>query len=170
MAKTGFKNKKNFNSYMSVHRQNIVSVQPKNTKFLNSLISVRRATYLRRFIRPSSRAQKLHIQRQLFLRPLLPPHYYHLFLAVVGSNWQIPDPVCVCSFWAPDDGRNNRLKHIERLIGINKLRNVASFWLYSENKKTVFTNKIYLCLRNKVMQQYCGSYIGLMLIFVQFGN
>jgi len=36
-------------------------------------------------------------------------------------------------FWAPDDGRKNRLKHVERLTDINKLRNVASCWLYSEN-------------------------------------
>jgi hypothetical protein len=34
---------------------------------------------------------------------------------------------------APDDGRKKRLKHVERLTGINKLRKVASCWLYSEN-------------------------------------
>ena len=31
------------------------------------------------------------------------------------------------------DGRKNRLKHVERLMEINKLRKVASSWLYSEN-------------------------------------
>ena len=36
-------------------------------------------------------------------------------------------------FWAPDDGRKNRLKHVERLTEINKSWNVASCWLYSEN-------------------------------------
>ena len=36
-------------------------------------------------------------------------------------------------FWAPDDGRKNRLKHVERLTEINKLRNIASCWLYSGN-------------------------------------
>jgi len=36
-------------------------------------------------------------------------------------------------FWAPDDGRKARLKHVEYLIGINKLRNIMSCWLYSEN-------------------------------------
>jgi len=35
-------------------------------------------------------------------------------------------------FLAPDDGRKPRLKHVER-IEINKLRNVASCWLYSAN-------------------------------------
>jgi len=36
-------------------------------------------------------------------------------------------------FWAPDDERKNSLKHVERLTEINKLRNLASCWLYSEN-------------------------------------
>jgi len=36
-------------------------------------------------------------------------------------------------FWAPDDGRKSRLKHVDHLTGINKLRNVASYWLYSDN-------------------------------------
>ena len=34
-------------------------------------------------------------------------------------------------FWSPDDGRKNRLKHVERLTKINKLWNAASCWLYS---------------------------------------
>ena len=36
-------------------------------------------------------------------------------------------------FWVPDDGRKNRLKHVERLTEINKLWNVASCWFYSAN-------------------------------------
>jgi len=36
-------------------------------------------------------------------------------------------------FRAPDDGRKTRMKHVERLTEINKLRKVASYWLYSEN-------------------------------------
>jgi len=36
-------------------------------------------------------------------------------------------------FRAPDDGWKNCLKHVEHLIEINKLRNVASYRLYSEN-------------------------------------
>jgi len=40
------------------------------------------------------RSSKLHIQRQVFVRP---------------------------QFRAPDDGRKNRLKHVERLTEINKL-------------------------------------------------
>ena len=36
-------------------------------------------------------------------------------------------------FWAPDDGRKNRRKHVERLTEINKLRKLASCWFYPEN-------------------------------------
>jgi len=36
-------------------------------------------------------------------------------------------------FCAPDDGRKNRQKHVERLTKINKLRKVPSCCLYSEN-------------------------------------
>jgi len=36
-------------------------------------------------------------------------------------------------FWAPDDGRKNRLKHVERPTEINKLEKVAYCRLYSEN-------------------------------------
>jgi len=36
-------------------------------------------------------------------------------------------------FLSPDDGRKNRLKHVDYLKEINKLRNVASCLLYSAN-------------------------------------
>ena len=39
----------------------------------------------------------------------------------------------MCSFYARDDGRKNRLKHVEGLTGMNKLWNVASCWLYCAN-------------------------------------
>ena len=32
--------------------------------------------------------------------------------------------------WAPDDGRRNRLKHVEHFTEIKKLCNVSSCWLY----------------------------------------
>ena len=38
----------------------------------------------------------------------------------------------MCSFKL-HDGRKTRLKHVARLTEINKLRNVASSWLYSAN-------------------------------------
>ena len=39
---------------------------------------------------------------------------------------------CVYCFWTPDDGRKKRLKHVEHFTEINKLFNVASYWLYLE--------------------------------------
>ena len=36
-------------------------------------------------------------------------------------------------FWAPDDGRKNRLKHVEHFTERNKLWNAASCCLYSAN-------------------------------------
>ena len=36
-------------------------------------------------------------------------------------------------FCAPDDGRRNRLKHVEYFVEINKLRKDASCWLYFGN-------------------------------------
>ena len=36
-------------------------------------------------------------------------------------------------FWAPDDGRKNCLKHVQRLTEINRLWNVAFCWLCSAN-------------------------------------
>ena len=44
-------------------------------------------------------------------------------------------------FWAPDDGRKTRLKHVESLTEINNLRKVASFWLYFEYTAT----NVYKC-------------------------
>ena len=49
--------------------------------------------------------------------------------------------------WAPDDGRKNRPKHVERLTDINKLWNVASCWLYSAN--TIWT----VCALSHLFQQ-----------------
>jgi len=59
------------------------------------------------------RSSKLHIQGQV-----LSDQYLTL---------------CV-QFRASDDGLKTRLKHVELLTEINKLRNVASYWLYSENE------------------------------------
>jgi hypothetical protein len=54
------------------------------------------------------RSSKLHIQRQVFVRPILLPAASLVRLAA-------------------------GLKHIQRLTEISKLRNVASCWLYAAN-------------------------------------
>jgi len=53
------------------------------------------------------RSSKLHIQRQVFVRPILLSAASLARLAT-GST-------------APDDGRKNLVKHVERLTEINKL-------------------------------------------------
>ena len=64
------------------------------------------------------RSSTLHVQRQAFVRPILLP------AASLDGMELVP---------VPGDGRKTRLKHVEHLTEINKLRNVASFWLYSEH-------------------------------------
>jgi len=65
-------------------------------RFSNLFISVRRSTCFRRFFRPSSGAQNLHLAS--------------------GSSIGVTLYVQFC---ANTDGRENRLKHVERLIEIN---------------------------------------------------
>ena len=48
---------------------------------------------------------------------------------------------CIYSFWAPDDGRRSRLKHVAHFTEINKLRNVASRWFYLKIKYSIFCIK-----------------------------
>jgi len=77
------------------------------------------------------RSSKLHIQRQVFVRLLL-----LTAASLAGMElqyWSDKHLTLYVQFSAPDDGRKNRLKHAEHLTGINKLRNVASCWLYSAN-------------------------------------
>ena len=77
------------------------------------------------------RSSKLNIQSQVFVRPLLLPA-----ASLVSSRWQYSSDKCptlYVQFWAPDDGRKNRLKLVQRLTEINKLWNVASGWFYSAN-------------------------------------
>ena len=56
------------------------------------------STCFRRFLRPSSGAQKLYTQHLVYVKLACCYRYTRC---------------CVYSFWAPDDGRRNRLKHVE---------------------------------------------------------
>ena len=50
---------------------------------------------------------------------------------VAGNSKRLTNyPMVYIQFWAPDDGRRNRLKHVEHFTEINKLCNAASCWLY----------------------------------------
>jgi len=75
-------------------------------------ISVRRSTCFRRLFHPSSAAQNCTYSVRY-----LSDKYLTMYV----------------QFWDPDDGRNKRLKHVERLTEIKKLWNFASCWLYFAN-------------------------------------
>ena len=79
-----------------------------DAKFHNLFISVRRSTCFRRFFLPSSVAQNCTYSVRYWS-----DKYLTLYV----------------QFWATDDGRKNRLKHVERLTEINKFWNFASCWL-----------------------------------------
>jgi len=90
--------------------------------FYNLFISVRRSTCFRRVFRPSSGAQNCtHSVRYLW------DQYLTLYV----------------QFWALDDGRKTRLKHVERLTEINKLWSFASCWLYCVNSfEVIFSGQV----------------------------
>ena len=110
------------------------------------------------------RSPKLHIQRHVFVRLLLLPDWRQVAVTV----WQIRDAVCAVQFWAPDDGRKTRLKHVECLTEINKLWNVASCWLYSANilamHGSMNFNFVFPCIIEKVkwntnLMKNCAGFI-----------
>ena len=80
------------------------------------------------------RSSKVHIQHQVFVRPILLPARL-----AAGSSNGLTYLMLYVQFWAPDDGWKNRLKHVERLTEINQLWNVAPCWLYSANFFHPFT-------------------------------
>ena len=87
-------------------------------------------------------SSKLHIQRQVFVRPLLLPA---ASLAGLTADSSIGLTLYV-QFWASDDGRKIRLKHVQRRTEINKLWNVASCWLYSANILAIHGHMNVKCL------------------------
>jgi len=109
--------------------QYIRRVQPKRFK-VSQFIYFCKTLYMFQTCFPSIiRSSKLHIQRQVADRPIPLPAGSPVRLAA-GSTIGL---TLYMQFWAPDDGRKNHLKHVERLTEINKLWNVASCWLYSAN-------------------------------------
>jgi len=85
--------------------------------FHNLFISVRFSICFRRVFRPLSGPQNCTYSVRY-----LSEQYCYLLLAWPSLQ-----------FWASDDGRKTRLKHVEHLTEISKLWNVASFWLTAAN-------------------------------------
>jgi len=92
-----------------------------DAKFHNLFISVGRCTCFRRVFRPSSGAQNCTYSVRY-----LSDQCCYLLLA-----WSDKYLTLYVQFWAPDDGRKTRLKHVARPTEINKLWNIASCSLYS---------------------------------------
>jgi len=83
------------------------------------------------------RSSKPHIQRQVFVRLMLLPVAGLTRLAAGSSNGLTNTWHCMCclsSWWWTEKPS----KYVERLTEINKLRNVASYWLYSAKKFLFF--------------------------------
>ena len=92
----------------------------------NLFISVKWPACFRRFLRPSSGAQKCIYSIGYFVKLLLLPA-----TVVKGSSKGLTKyPMLYMQFWAPDDGQRNCLKYVQHITEINKLHNVASCWLY----------------------------------------
>jgi hypothetical protein len=64
--------------------------------------------------------------------------------------------LCI-QFWAPDDGRRTRLKHVEHFTEINTLCNVASCWLYL--KIRMFSWWLKVCLLEKSQERALLFYL-----------
>ena len=130
-------------SKLHIERMVFVRVQPIRCND-SQCIYFCKTLYMFQTVIPSIiRSSKLHIQRQVlvFLRPILLPAANLARLAAGSSNGQYRSDkylTLYVQFWAPDDGRKNFLKHVERLTEINKLWNVASSWLYAANDFNVF--------------------------------
>ena len=90
------------------------------------------STYFRRFLRQSSGAQKLYIQHRVFCQTFSAT--CHCCGRDVPS---LPQPCS--SFWAPDYGRRNRLKHVKHFTEINNLCNISFCWLYLKITYNIFT-------------------------------
>jgi len=65
---------------------------------------------------------------------------------VAGSSKGLTKyPMLYIQFWAPDDGRRNRLKYVERFTEINKLRNfVLICFQRDETLQSLFISGILL--------------------------
>ena len=96
------------------------------------------------------RSSKLHIQRQVFVRPLLLTVAGLARLAAGSSNGLTNTWRCMCSFELLMMDGKTRLKHAERLTEINKLWIVASLlvvlWKNISNTETFFLPFIWTSL------------------------
>jgi len=83
---------------------------------LSQIIYTYKMLYMFRTVFPSIiRSSKLCIQQWYMSKSCC-----YLLQQVAAAVWHIPLPYA--QFWAPDDGRKDRSKHVEHFIRINNLR------------------------------------------------
>ena len=126
---------------MSVHRKHISKYNIQDATLHNLYISVKCSKCFIPFLRPLSGAQNCIYSIGYLVKLLLLPA-----TTIAGScKGLIKYPMLYIQFWAPDDGRRNRLKHVEHFAEINKLLNVASCWLYLEIHENIRSVVVKCC-------------------------
>jgi hypothetical protein len=122
-----------FDVHGSMHRKCIFERNQQGATLHNVFISAKCSTCFRRVLHPSSGAQNC-IHSIGYLAGLTATCRCR---RVGNLPWQQQAAVKPCKylmqwiqFWAPDDGRRTRLKHVEHFAEINTLCNVAYCWLY----------------------------------------
>ena len=101
-----------FDIHMSVHCNIITNYNQQDATFLEFIYFYRRSTCFRRFLRPSSGAHNCTYSFT-YCQPILLLAISSTVAASSSTSWQYLK--LYVQFCAPDDGRRNRLKHVERL-------------------------------------------------------
>ena len=116
--------------------------------FHNLFISVR--TCFRRGFPSIIRSSKLHIQRQVFVRPLL-LHGASLARLTAGSSNGLTNTWrCMCSFELLMLDGKTRLKHVQRLTEINKMWNLDFVGCILGIQKVIFELSKQGCKKSKI--------------------
>ena len=145
------------NDKYDIHGYEHPKYNQQDTTLHNLFISMKCSTRFRQFLRPSSGAQKMYIQLQVLCQT------FYCYLPLSWKSWNSSTLAASSSigcqylklyiqFWAPDDGRRNRLKHIEHFTEINRLCNVASCWLYLEIRNKCVISVERICHLNILIQ------------------
>ena len=128
-----------FDVHGSAHRKRISKYDQQPATLRKLFISVKCSTRFRRSLPPIIRSPKTvytasgTLSNLYCYLPLSSKRWNWQWQVAVGV-WQSTQVLYIYSFWAPDDGRRNRLKHAQHFTEINKLCNDASCWLYLEKR------------------------------------
>ena len=148
-----------FDVHGSVHRKHIFKYNQKYATLQNLFTSVKCSTCFRRSLHPSSGAQNCIYGIAYFVKTLL------LLATVVEEKELLLRATTVASsskgltkylmlyiqFWSPDDGRKNRLKHVEKFTELTFRHRASSilgqaFHYSPENAFYIFNQQIYFII------------------------